>query len=96
MVRIGEIAVSKHERHVLAAIGLGSCIGLALLDRKAGRAGLAHIMLPSSEGGRPDSVGAKYADVGVPALLDAMHRIGSTVRSLEAVIVGGAQMLSLG
>ena len=33
MARMAEIAVSRHEADVLVALGLGSCIGLALLDR---------------------------------------------------------------
>ena len=38
MARMAEIAVSRHEADVLVALGLGSCIGLALLDRAlAGR-----------------------------------------------------------
>lgn len=94
MVRMGELATSASAGHVLSSIGLGSCIGLALVDRATGAAGLAHIMLPSSEGGRAEAGDAKYADLGVPALLERMVRHGSSKRSLEAVLVGGAQMFS--
>ena len=31
---------------VLVSLGLGSCIGLALVDRRLGVAGLAHVVLP--------------------------------------------------
>ena len=41
MVRMGELAVSSAPGHVLVSLGLGSCIGLALIDRKLGIAGRA-------------------------------------------------------
>ena len=94
MVRIGELAVSTAAGHVLSSIGLGSCIGLALVDCATGAAGLAHIMLPSSDGGRGEAGAAKYADTGVPALVERMVALGSSRRALEAVIAGGAQMFA--
>ena len=45
-VRMGELAASRESGCVLVTIGLGSCIGLALVDTGAGIAGLADIMLP--------------------------------------------------
>ena len=50
MVRMGELAVSSASGRVLVSLGLGSCIGLALIDRRMGIAGLAHIVLPQSQG----------------------------------------------
>ena len=50
------------------AIGLGSCIGLALVDRQAGVAGLAHVVLPESQR-RRRAGRAKFADLAVPELL---------------------------
>ena len=44
MVRMGEYASSARAGDVLVSLGLGSCIGLALLDRRATVAGLAHVM----------------------------------------------------
>ncbi len=46
MVRMGELAISRDPGHLLASIGLGSCIGLVLIDSTRAIAGLAHIMLP--------------------------------------------------
>ena len=43
---MGEIEVSERAGDELVARGLGSCIGLALVDRFVGVAGLAHIVLP--------------------------------------------------
>ena len=64
MVRMGEMAVAAAETEVLVTIGLGSCIGLALLDQRRGVAGLAHIMLPEA-GATADQPG-KFADTAVP------------------------------
>ena len=47
---MGELAVSGTVGDELVAIGLGSCIGLALVDRDANVAGLAHVVLPESQG----------------------------------------------
>lgn len=94
MVRMGEFVGSRSAGDVLVALGLGSCIGLALLDRIGGVAGLAHIMLPEAgDDGGPEG---KYADRAVPALVERMMMLGARPRRLEAVLVGGAQMFSFG
>ena len=95
MVRMGELFVSRAPGHVLASIGLGSCIGLALIDPTRSLAGLAHIMLPTSNGDLESPVG-KFADRAVPALLESLASIGAMRSRLEAVLVGGAQMFSFG
>ncbi len=46
-VRMGELAVSSRAGDEIVAIGLGSCIGLAMIDRDAGVAGLATSFSPS-------------------------------------------------
>jgi chemotaxis protein CheD len=93
-VRMGEMSISTTKDEELVAIGLGSCIGLAFLDRGAGVAGLAHVVLPESQGS-PGPLG-KFADLAVPALLEAMQRAGARKERLEAVLVGGAKMFALG
>jgi len=93
MVRIGELTASRTPGDVLVSIGLGSCIGLALLDPPMTVAGLAHIMLPASPYTEADSPG-KYADLAVPALVAEVERRGARRAHLEAVLVGGARMFS--
>jgi len=93
-VRMGEMHISSAKGEELVAIGLGSCIGLALIDRGAGVAGLAHVVLPDS-GGAAGPAG-KFADLAVPALLDAVQKAGARRERLEAVLVGGAKMFALG
>jgi chemotaxis protein CheD len=93
-VRMGEIAVSANAGDVLLSIGLGSCIGLALVDQRRGIAGLAHVMLPEAIGeGGP---AGKFATRAVPALVAQTVALGTSRPMLKAVLVGGAQMFSLG
>ena len=93
-VRMGEIAVSSAPGEVLLSIGLGSCIGLALVDQRRGIAGLAHVMLPAAiAGGGP---AGKFADRAVPELVARTTALGTSRAAVRAVIVGGAQMFTLG
>jgi chemotaxis protein CheD len=93
-VRMGELQVSSNPGDEISAIGLGSCIGLALIERLAGVAGLAHIVLPESRGvSRP---AAKFANLAVPELIDCMLRAGAAKTRIEAALVGGARMFTLG
>jgi chemotaxis protein CheD len=94
MVRMGELSVSRTPGHVLASIGLGSCIGLVLFEPSRSLVGLAHIVLPSSEGD-PDAMVGKFADCAIPALIEQMTSLGARRPMLEAVLVGGAQMFAL-
>jgi chemotaxis protein CheD len=93
-VRMGEMLASSSSGDELVAIGLGSCIGLALVDRSAGVAGLAHVVLPDSGGTAGPA--AKFADLAVPALLEKVTGLGAHKERLEAVLVGGAKMFALG
>jgi chemotaxis protein CheD len=90
-VRMGELATSADPETALVSIGLGSCIGLALVDAASRVAGLAHVMLPGP-GAADSRPPATFADTGVPALLDAVLAAGARRMSLSAIIVGGAQM----
>lgn len=96
MVRMGELAVSRAPGDVLVSIGLGSCIGLALVDRARSVAGLAHVMLPESTGSPDAATRMKFADHAVPALLERVLALGTTASRVEAVLVGGARMFAFG
>ena len=91
---MGELVVSKIANDEIVAIGLGSCIGLALIDRGARVAGLAHIVLPESQGMAGPA--AKFADRAVPELVAEMQKNGANKSRLEAALVGGARMFALG
>ncbi|WAI01034.1 chemotaxis protein CheD [Methanogenium organophilum] len=74
----------------ISSIGLGSCVAFILYDRKQKTGGLAHVMLPESNGRseRP----AKFADTAVPHLIHEMEKSGSSRQNLSAYLVGGASM----
>ncbi len=84
---IGEYQVGSMP---MASIGLGSCVGLVIHDRKTGNGGLVHIMLPSSQG-KTDRPG-KYADTAIEILVSELVRMGSSPSSLVAKIAGGSAM----
>jgi chemotaxis protein CheD len=94
MVRMGELAVSSVPGDVLVSLGLGSCIGLALVDRRMGIAGLAHIVLPESQG-RGQENPRKFADLAVPEMLSELDALGARRIRLEAILVGGASMFAV-
>lgn len=96
MVRMGEMATAPRGGAVLVSIGLGSCIGLALVDRSRQLAGLAHVMLPGAPADGHGGTPAKFADHAVPALLSALAPLGGRAGRMEAVLVGGARMFSIG
>jgi chemotaxis protein CheD len=95
MVRMGELVATATAGDVLVSLGLGSCIGLALLDRRMGVAGLAHVVLPDSEGHKAQNR-FKFADQAVPELIDRVIGLGGRPSRLEAVLVGGASMFAVG
>lgn len=80
---------------VLKTTGLGSCVGVTLYDPLIQAAGMAHIMLPSSEIAREGQLNtAKYADTAVPELISRLKAIGANPRRLVAKMAGGAQMFA--
>ena len=94
---MGMMGISRAGDQELYALGLGSCIGLAVIDRRARVAGLAHIVLPESpecerEGAQP----GKFADRAVPELIFRMRLHGAAPSRMEAVLVGGARMFAGG
>jgi chemotaxis protein CheD len=94
-VGIGQIAASDQRDLVISALGLGSCIGVVLVDARAQIAGMAHVMLPQSAATSKGPPG-KFADTAIPALLDSVLSLGADRARLVATIAGGAQMFGAG
>lgn len=93
-VGIAELAVARFPDSV-TTLGLGSCVGVTFYDEVKRIAGLAHIMLPTMELAKgTDFNRAKFADSGIPRLLEVMLRAGAQQRRLTAKMAGGAQMFS--
>jgi chemotaxis protein CheD len=88
---MGEIAVARTSG-VLRTL-LGSCLGLALYDRRFKVAALGHIVLPTSLG--RTAMPGKFADTAVPAMIRHMHELVETEQlKLHAKIAGGANMFT--
>ena len=96
-VGLGEVAVQcVGADQPLVAHGLGSCIALCLYDPIAKLAGLAHIVLPGSD--PANAPNGKFAGSALPALLEAMARLGGAAdaRRMQARLAGGAHVLAIG
>ncbi|MFW5971998.1 MAG: chemotaxis protein CheD [Bacillota bacterium] len=89
-VRMAEYYVGKSPE-VIITIGLGSCIGIALYDNITKIGGLIHIMLPKNKKGLKPT---KYADTGIPYLINKMLKTGAMKNNITAKIAGGASMFS--
>jgi chemotaxis protein CheD len=94
VVRMGEIAATQHAGDVLVGLGLGSCIGLVLVEDRGSVAAMAHVVLPESNG--KIGTAGKFADTAIPQLIHEITSIGANRSRLSAVLVGGAQMFALG
>ncbi len=79
---------------VIISYGLGSCIGISLYDPQSKVGGLLHIMLPDSTQSRASENPAKFADTGIPLMLDEVIKLGAVRSRIVAKIAGGAQMFA--
>ncbi len=91
-VGIGKLEVSKDSR-VFVARALGSCVGVAMYDKKKKIGGMAHVLLPEGDKNKPEKP-AMYADEAVRKLRKKIIDLGGNKRNLEAKIAGGSQMFS--
>lgn len=79
---------------ILISYGLGSCIGVSLYDPVLKVGGLLHIMLPDSKQARASDNPAKFADTGLPLMLNDVLALGANKSRLVSKIAGGAQMFA--
>lgn len=89
-VKVADFAVAKGDA-VLATIGLGSCVAIAIHDSGQRIGGLAHVLLPSEGLSRDASNRAKFPATAVPLLLEEMRKLGARGPYL-AKLVGGSSM----
>ena len=90
-VGIADYAICKAP-DMVTTIGLGSCVGVVIYDQMTKTCGLIHVMLPDSTRIRANSNKAKFADTGIPLLLEELKKKGCSGRGLRAKIAGGAKM----
>ena len=89
-IRMGEMSVAWKGGELRTL--LGSCIGLALYDRRHKVGGLAHIVLPQAQG-KTDRPG-KFVDTAIPSLVEQMEKLAGNKLKLTAKLAGGASMFS--
>ena len=93
-VKVADYAVRRGDK-VIATIGLGSCVAIALYDRDTKAGGLAHILLPNQALSRETSNPAKFPETIVPLMLEEMRALaGGASGRVSAKIVGGASMFA--
>ena len=91
-VKVADYAVRRGPQ-VIATIGLGSCVAIALYDRETQIGGLAHILLPTPSMSRETSNPAKFPETIIPVMLEEMRALGAKQTGrISAKIVGGASM----
>lgn len=92
-VGIADCKTAKAPSRIIT-LGLGSCVGVTLFDPATKVGGLVHVMLPDSTQFKNKSNPAKYADTGIPLLLEMLLKMGARRYSLQAKLAGGAQMFN--
>ncbi|WP_018962637.1 chemotaxis protein CheD [Coprothermobacter platensis] len=92
-VGIGEVAVLTNPGRI-AAIGLGSCVAVAVFDPVAKVGGMVHVLLPDSRGQKTDLPG-KFADTGVPYLFKLLEEKGVRKERVIVKIAGGASLMNV-
>ena len=90
-VKVADYAVARGPE-VIATIGLGSCVAIALYDRDTRIGALAHILLPNQSLSRETGNPAKFPDTIVPVMLEEMRALGTRNARVCAKIAGGASM----
>ena len=88
-VSSGEYAIAGDIPSKLTAI-LGSCVGVALYDRKNKVGGLLHILLPEPPTDNLPADCMIYATTGLPLFINKLLETGAEKKYLEAVVAGGA------
>jgi len=91
-ISLGEVAIYKDPNDVLVAYGLGSCLGIAMVDPVKHISGMLPAVLPQRLNGT-EPVCPRYVDCGIEGLLEAMIDAGADKRRLIIRMAGGSNML---
>lgn len=97
-VGIAEVAVASSGAQ-LTAVGIGSCVAIALYDSESRVGALAHVLLPDEQerhDGAEHSEAAKHGKTpqqAVPFMLNRMREMGMSGQP-TARIIGGASMFA--
>ncbi len=91
-VGIAQMKISSDREDVLVTHALGSCLGIAAYDFRAGVGGLSHVMLPAAAAD-PDKARQNplvYIDTGVRAMVEGCLQAGAAKPRLVIKAAGGA------
>ena len=95
IVGVGDMKCSNCEADSIRTFALGSCVGVIAFAPKLKAAALLHLALPESkinaELARREP--ARFADTGVPLLLEFMARYGCRPRDMTIKLAGGATIM---
>ncbi len=95
LVGMSEIHVAKGPAQ-FTALGLGSCIGLCVLDPVAEVSAMAHIMLPAAFPDKPVDKPGKFADTAIHDLYEQVLALGAQRSRIRVAYAGGAQVFKFG
>lgn len=92
IVGMAGMEVSDDRNTQLVTYALGSCLGIAVYDPRAGVGGLLHVMMPDSaiDTGRAQHNPFKFVDTGVPKLFRACYDLGARKEHMVLKVAGGA------
>ncbi len=95
VVGMADCRIADDPNQVLTTYALGSCIGLIAHDPVARVGGLLHFMLPDSsiDPGQAARTPYRFADSGIPLLLQGLLERGASKRRLNVTAIGGAQFM---
>lgn len=79
-----------HDKDLIIATTLGSCIAACLWDRERRIGGMNHFMLPDG-GGAADC--GRYGSFAMELLINEMIKLGATRSTMEAKVFGGGAVI---
>jgi chemotaxis protein CheD len=94
-VGIGEWAVSRDGSDLIKTFALGSCVAVMIYDTSLHLAGLIHVALPDSkiDQGLAAKQPGKFADTGLPLMIEEMKALGARRANIWVKLAGGASMM---
>lgn len=88
-IAAGQFKAVEQSNYIFQAY-LGTCLGVALMDKSGKAGGMIHILLPEPPGQFPPEFPEKYAATGIPILIQALEDLGCRPQDLKATLAGGA------
>lgn len=90
-VGMGEVKVAASPA-LLKAVGIGSCVAVAMYDGSSKTGSMVHVVLPCINESPDKSNPGRFADVAIGMMVDKMKMAGSLTHNLRAKIFGGGNM----